>query len=201
MKNFDMDLKKFLILFLPIERKYSRGLRDDQIVITTQDHFKPAVEKIPLFLILDNLRSSFNVGSIFRTADCIGVSHMYLCGYTATPDQSDSIKKTTMGAEKVIPWSTHEETIDVVRKLKADGIPIFALETVEDSKVIFTPGIFPPSGCALILGNERFGIEANILKECDTVVSIPCNGVKNSLNVGVAFGICGYEVLRQWRFQ
>lgn len=84
--------------------------------------------------------------------------------------------------------------------MKEQSFPIFALETVEDSSLVFTPNLFPMSGCALLLGNERFGIEADVLKQCDKVVSIPCWGVKNSLNVGVATGICGYEILRQWKY-
>jgi len=204
MKNLDLSLNHFLGLFLPIERKHSRGLRDDQFIISELDRPTNITEfkKIPLFLILDNLRSGFNVGAIFRTADCLGVSHIYLSGYTSTPDQNNTLEKTTMGADKGVSWSYHKTISEVLKIVKEEkNIPVVALETVADSRVIFTPNLFPPSGCALILGNERFGIEAETLKQCDLIVSIPCGGIKNSLNVGIAFGICGYEILRQWKYQ
>eukprot|EP01126_Amoeba_proteus_P049308 TRINITY_DN575_c0_g1_i2.p1 TRINITY_DN575_c0_g1~~TRINITY_DN575_c0_g1_i2.p1 ORF type:complete len:205 (+),score=43.07 TRINITY_DN575_c0_g1_i2:547-1161(+) len=201
MKNLNMCLDKFLILFLPIERKYNKSLQDDQILVSTEDKLvvreKP---QIPLHVILDNLRSAFNVGSIFRTSECLGVSHIYLCGYTATPDQNSDVRRTTMGTWCSVSWSFHSDICSVISSLKEKKIPVYALETVEDSTPIFTPNFIPESGCAVILGNERYGISLNLLKECDGVLHIPCFGTKNSLNVGVAFGICGYELLRQWKY-
>jgi len=198
MKNLNMGFNHYLGLFLPIERKHSRGLRDDEFIITDADrkNEEQVVNKIPLLLILDNLRSAFNVGAIFRTADCLGVSHIYLCGYTATPSTS-TIEKTTMGAHGHVPWSHHQNLGDVFSELEKKQIPIIALETVMESQQIYN-FLFPKRGCALLLGNERFGIEASILQKCQHIVHIPCNGTKNSLNVGVAMGVAGYEILRQW---
>jgi len=198
MKNLDLDLKHFLGLFLPIERKYSRGLRDDEFIITDTDgqNTEKITKKIPLFLILDNLRSAFNVGAIFRTADCVGVSHLFLCGYTATPE-TPLIQKTTMGAHGNMSWSHHQNIGDVITELESKKTPIIALETVTGSQIIYKFE-FPKTGCALLLGNERFGLEATLLKRCTSIVHIPCHGSKNSLNVAVTTGIAAYEVLRQW---
>ncbi|KAL6064475.1 TrmH family RNA methyltransferase [Balamuthia mandrillaris] len=271
-------LKHFLGLFLPIERKHTRGLRDDEFLITRDDHRETGGEaaanyskqSIPLTLVLDNIRSAFNVGSIFRTAECLGVQKIYLCGYTATPEEGKATQRTTMNAHHHVRWEWRQHVKEVVQELKRGeeggdaaggkggrGMPIIALETVKDQPTIFDFSFPPPFvkklkeegeeeeeekgeqkaskkikkngvkrkrenadqeedqeerkepehmeeeeeevGCALILGNERHGIESDLLAMCDAVVSIPCRGVKNSLNVGVAFGICGYEILRQWQ--
>eukprot|EP01129_Flabellula_baltica_P012353 TRINITY_DN5571_c0_g1_i1.p1 TRINITY_DN5571_c0_g1~~TRINITY_DN5571_c0_g1_i1.p1 ORF type:complete len:123 (+),score=22.38 TRINITY_DN5571_c0_g1_i1:611-979(+) len=119
-----------------------------------------------------------------------------LCGYTATPD-SDKTARTTMGAHEYVKWSTYQRVEDALTELKEKGIAVYALETVEEAVNIYDQP-FPKGGCALLLGNERYGIEANVLSLCDGIVSIPCRGVKNSLNVGVAFGIATFEITRQW---
>lgn len=201
MKNVHKgNLENFMLLFLPIERKYSKGLQDCDIVIMEKDLPLPQQTlPIKVGVILDNLRSSFNVGSIFRTSDCIGVSHVYLCGYTATPSEDNKdLVKTTMGTHESIPWSYHKNIHDLVKELKASGNTIIALETVKDSKSLFERDFLTlQKGVCIILGNERCGISENLLKECDQIISIPCIGRKNSLNVGVSFGVIGYELFRQ----
>jgi len=158
--------------------------------------------KKELFLILHDIRSAYNVGAIFRTADGAGVSKIYLSGYTPIPSdenkshktQADKmIEKTALGAEKSIPWEKCEDLEKLLEKLKKDKINIVALEKNDgatDIKKYKTK--FP---MALILGNEVKGVPLDILQKCDAVVSIPMRGQKESLNVSVAAGIAMYEIL------
>lgn len=201
MKTLDFDLSHFLKMALPVERKHSRGLKDHEFMVETDDREATASDaagaKLPLTVVLDNLRSAFNVGSVFRTSECLGVSRIYLCGYTATPEDEHT-KKSSMGTHKFVDWEWRRGTLETIRELKSQGVTVIALETVR-GKPLAHDFCFPRSGCALVLGNERHGLEADVLAECDEVVQLPCTGVKNSLNVACAFGMCCYEVVRQWR--
>merc|ERR1712032_719178 len=125
-------------------------------------------------------------------------SKLYLCGYTATPDEhKGQTGRAAMGADANVPWTSEKKTCDAVKSLLDAGVPVFALETVADAVSVHEFKF--PSPCALLLGNERHGIEADLLALCTGTVRIPCVGIKNSLNVGVAFAVCAYEVARQWR--
>ncbi len=148
-------------------------------------------------IIVDNLRSAFNVGSIFRTSECLfgPVASIVLTGYTATPEDT-ATRKSAMGMDQVVPWSWVQTVDEAISDAKAQGLTVVALETVEGSPVVHD-FVFPRK-CALLLGNERHGLEARHINLCDATVQIPCRGVKNSLNVGTAFGICAYEMTRQW---
>lgn len=156
-----------------------------------------------LFLILHDIRSAYNVGAIFRTADGAGVSKIYLTGYTPCPPdknklrktQADKmIEKTALGAEKTIAWEKYENLENLLKELKKEKIEIIALEKTKNSADIkkFKPS-FP---AALILGNEVDGVPRAVLKKCDAIVSIPMRGKKESLNVSVAAGIAMYELLK-----
>lgn len=155
-----------------------------------------------LFLILHDIRSAYNVGAIFRTADGSGVSKIFLSGYTPTPvDESKlnksradkMIEKTALGAEQSVAWEKCEDLENLIEKLKEENFSIVALEKNKDSIDIRKfEKKFP---MALILGNEVEGVEQRILQKCDAVVSIPMRGKKESLNVSVAAGIAMYEVL------
>ena len=187
-------IREFMEFTVPLEQRLGQELTDYDIL--QQDGSRSIIKKQPLYLVLDNLRSSFNVGSIFRTAECFGVSKIMVCGYTATPENPKVIK-TAMGTTEFLEWqhfSTTEEAIDF---LKGKGAAIFALETTSNarniSEVIFT------KPAALLLGNEALGISKEILDLADVVVSIPLGGWKNSLNVGVTAAIACYEVSRQWK--
>jgi len=131
------------------------------------------------------------VGSLFRTSDGFGVKKIYLCGYTGTPPRN-MISKTALGAENSIEWEKYRQTLALVRKLKKQGVKIIALETVKKSKPLhkFKPK-FP---LALIIGNEVDGINKNILKEADQIISIPMQGIKESLNVSVAAGVALFHI-------
>jgi 23S rRNA (guanosine2251-2'-O)-methyltransferase len=162
----------------------------------------PKIMQKKLFLILHDIRSAYNVGAIFRTADGAGVSKIYLSGYTPCPpdskkiyktDADKMIEKTALGAEKNVPWEKCENLEKILEKIRKEKIKIVALEKTDGAKDIkkFKPH-FPT---ALILGNEVEGIPNKILEKCDAVVSIPMRGKKESLNVSVAAGIAMYEIL------
>jgi tRNA G18 (ribose-2'-O)-methylase SpoU len=160
------------------------------------------VNKRELFIILHDIRSAYNVGAVFRTADGAGAAGVYLTGYTPSPGSSRKIyktkaekmiEKTALGAEKSVFWERHGEIEVLFKKLREKKINIAALEQAENAVNIkrFKPK-FP---LALVLGNEIKGIPEKILKKCDKVVSIPMRGRKESLNVSVAAGIAMYEIL------
>ncbi len=141
-----------------------------------------------MFLILHNIRSAYNVGSMFRTADAVGIEKIYLCGYTPTPSQ-----KTALGAEATVPWEQHGQTWRLLKKLKSDGVHITAIEQYKYSTDLFC--YRPPSGpLALMVGHERKGLSSTILRYVDDILEIPMHGKKESLNVSVATGIALYEL-------
>jgi tRNA G18 (ribose-2'-O)-methylase SpoU len=190
-----MSLKHFLGIVLPIERQHTRGIRDEDFCIKEGDEPQAQQERIPLTLVLDNIRSAFNVGSIFRTAECLGVEKIYLCGYTPTPDDLKT-KKTAMGCDSYMPWQWQQRTSDVLSRLGSEGITVIGVETVAAAPYHYSFDF--PKPCALLFGNERHGLDAAVLSQTRHMIRIPVFGVKNSLNIGVALGICGYEVRRQW---
>ncbi len=187
---------QFMSLVAPIERAYGRGVTDAEISARSADREEAAAEKLPLVLIVDNLRSAFNVGSIFRIAECFGVAHLYLCGYTATPEQ-EKLQKSAMGTSELVSWSWHARAVEVLEDLKHKGYHLYALET-SDSAVSLDAFAFPKENTALIFGNERYGLESDLLRLCEAVVEIPCQGRKNSLNVAVSLGVAVHEWRRQY---
>lgn len=191
-----IDLRDFLAITVALEQKLGSDLKDDDFLIFQKDEEKPDHKSIPLYLILDNLRSSFNVGSIFRIAECFGIEEILPGGYTATPENK-KVQKTAMGTDKIVKWRYFEQTAEAIEFLKEKNIPIFALETTSHAKSIYD--IKFPKPVALLFGNEALGISKEILHIVDDIVQIPVSGWKNSLNVGVTAGICCYEVSRQWK--
>ena len=188
--------REFLTLAVPIEQEFGKNRKDDEFIILKDDEHPKEKAVIPLYLILDDLRSAFNVGSIIRSAECFGVSQIYLCGYTPTPENI-KVQKTVMGTDEYIKWSVHSSVEQVIKELKKDGFTIYALETTTHSKDITKTEFKQP--CALILGNEALGISKETLKLADKIIQIPLSGWKNSLNVGVCTAICCYEISRQWK--
>ena len=191
-----LSKREFLTLTVPIEQEFGKNRIDDEFVILKGDKNPVQRENIPLILILDNLRSAFNVGSIFRTAECFGVSHIYLCGYTPTPENK-KVQKTAMGTSEYVEWSTHLSIETLLDEMKEDGFTIYAVETTSNAKDLSQTSF--KKKCALILGNEALGISEKTLKLADEIVQIPLSGWKNSLNVGVCAAICCYEISRQWK--
>lgn len=153
------------------------------------------MKKRRLVVISHNIRSCYNVGSIFRTADALGIEKVYLGGYTPRPDQHSSISKTALGAEKFVKWEANWHTHLIIKKLKEEGFKIVALEQTNRSVDI---GKYKPTfPLALLLGNEVKGLSKSILAKVDDVVEIPMLGEKESLNVSVAFGIASFRMLNQ----
>jgi 23S rRNA (guanosine2251-2'-O)-methyltransferase len=148
----------------------------------------------PMAALLDNIRSVFNVGAIFRTADGAGFSQLYLCGITPTPAENATLAKTALGAEKHIPWEQHHNALLLAEALKQSGHTLWALENLRDARPIFQfqqePN--PNLKSVLIIGSERSGIDPELLSLCDQKFTLPMLGEKDSLNVAIAFGIAAY---------
>lgn len=154
--------------------------------------------KIPLVVVLDNIRSMHNVGSVFRTADAFAVEKIYLCGITATPPHKE-IEKTALGATETVAWEHFSDGVGLLGRLKKDGYTILAVEQT-DSPTLLTSFSFEPIGkYAVIMGNEVFGVDDQLLALCDGAIEIPQVGVKHSLNVAVASAIVIWEAFRQWQ--
>lgn len=143
-------------------------------------------DRIPLYIVADNVRSAFNMGGIFRTADFFGASKVILCGYSPTPE-NQQVKKTALGADSSVEWEHCADVREKIAALKAEGVKVYALETAEGAVDISKWKMSLPA--ALILGNERFGLDPDILAMADSVVEIPSHGLKNSLNVVSALAV------------
>jgi 23S rRNA (guanosine2251-2'-O)-methyltransferase len=157
------------------------------------------LESLHLDAMLDNIRSTWNVGSIFRTADGTGIRRIYLCGITPTPD-NPKVGKTALGAELIIPWERTNNGVELATKLKVQGYRLWALEDIPGSELLFD--VFDESGdvsTVLIVGNEVCGVDPGIIDMCDKVISIPMLGEKRSYNVAVAFGMAASFLLYRQR--
>ena len=152
------------------------------------------IERHPIYVVLDNIRSVYNVGSIFRTSDAALITKLYLCGYTPHPPRKD-IEKTALGAIESVPWEYRENAGEVIKELKSEDVQIVALEITDESipYYSFKPQKFP---VCLVVGNEITGISEDVLSLCDVSVEIPQFGYKHSLNVAVAYGIAVFELVR-----
>ncbi len=171
--------------------------KDNQIPIRTRDgspEQDPAAtaRAQQIIVIADNLRSVFNVGSIFRTSECLALAGIYLCGISPTP-QHPNMEKTAMGTSSLVPWQYFANTADAIHRAQLQGYTVYALETAENATSVFEATISFP--IAIVLGNESLGISPETLQLCDKIIDLPVLGWKNSLNVGVAFSICAYQIV------
>lgn len=150
--------------------------------------------KRPFLLILDNIRSAYNVGAIFRTADGIGVKKLYLCGITPTPKTTGAVGKTALCAENTISWEYHPNGVTVARVFKDQGYNLIALERTAAAQLIndYHPDPSDQRTTVLVIGNEKAGVDPGIIEVCDRVIALPMMGEKASLNVAVAFGAAAY---------
>lgn len=158
------------------------------------EEFKQS-HKIPIIVVLENVRSAYNVGSVFRTADAFLLEGIYICGYTAYPPHKE-IKKTALGAEETVRWQYYKNTADAIEKLKEEGYKIYAIEQAENSLVLQTVSFTPEEKVAVVLGNEVTGVEQTTIEKCDACIEIPQLGMKHSLNVSVAAGVVLWELIR-----
>jgi len=163
----------------------------------TVDEFKKA-EKTPLAVVLDNVRSALNVGSVFRTCDAFRIEKIILGGITACPPNNE-IRKTAIGAEQSVEWEYAKDTVSAVENLKAQGYTIIAIEQADQSIMIDNLSSVQISKAALVFGNEVKGVDDRIMDICDICVEIPQYGTKHSLNVSVSAGIAIWEFFKKMK--
>lgn len=150
-------------------------------------------EKLPLVVVLDNVRSQHNIGAVFRTADAFRLQGVYLCGICCCPPNQE-IHKTALGAEQTVDWRYFEQTEEAVNSLKKDGFTVFAVEQVHNSITIQQLDLKKGGKYAVVFGHEVFGVQQEVVDKCDACVEIPQYGTKHSLNVSVTAGILMYEL-------
>lgn len=165
----------------------------DELGRMSVDEFRQS-EKNPILIVLDNIRSMHNVGSVFRTADAFLTEGICLCGYTPQPPHRD-IHKTALGATETVDWLYFSTTMEAVTTLKERGYKLFAIEQAEGS-VSLEKFTHPNEKIALVFGNEVEGVDSEVLKLCDGCIEIPQLGMKHSLNISVAAGIVLWEMVR-----
>jgi tRNA G18 (ribose-2'-O)-methylase SpoU len=172
----------------------SRKLLNEELQRLPVDAYRE-VEKLPVAVVLDNVRSQHNTGAVFRTCDAFRVGRVFLCGITATPPHRE-IHKTALGAEESVAWEYAGETVDVVRRLRAEGYVVVAVEQAEGSRSL--DGYVAEKGRAhaFVFGNEARGVTQEVVDCCDYCLEIPQYGTKHSLNVSVAAGIVLWQALR-----
>ncbi|MFH6602327.1 RNA methyltransferase [Maribacter algicola] len=164
-----------------------RKLKNEELDRLSIDQFKN-VEKIPLTIVLDNVRSLNNIGSVFRTADAFLIEKIYLCGITATPPNKD-IRKTALGATESVVWAYAEDTLQLVQRLKLEGKTTLAIEQAEGATMLNDFKIEKGRSYVLIFGNEVKGVQQEVVDLCDGVIEIPQFGTKHSLNISVSVGV------------
>lgn len=172
-----------------------RKLKNRELNRLSVDEYKNT-NKTPLVVVLDNIRSCNNIGSVFRTSDALLVKKIYLCGITATPPNND-IRKTALDAEKSVEWEYFEHTEDVVKKLKNEGYTVYAIEQVENSILLPNYQPKPNEKPALVFGNEVKGVKQTVVDICNGSIEIPQYGTKHSFNISVSAGIVLWDVFQK----
>jgi tRNA G18 (ribose-2'-O)-methylase SpoU len=173
---------------------------NDNLIVRNRDRSIPIevyarLPRLPITVVLENLRSSFNVGAIFRSCECARIEKLITCGITAHPPD-EKVIKTSMGTCEFVPHE-HVETVgEAIEQVQAEGVPVVALETTSKSVSIYQTKFARP--VCLLLGNEAQGLSQEVLQAADLILEIPLLGYKNSLNVSVALGVTLFEILRQW---
>ncbi|GMN10731.1 RNA methyltransferase [Croceitalea sp. MTPC9] len=168
-----------------------RKLANDELERLDIEEFKNAV-KTPLILILDNIRSLNNIGSVFRTADAFLIEKIYLCGITAKPPHKD-IHKTALGATDSVDWEYRESTHELIKELKTDGIKVIAVEQTENATMLNNFKVVKHETYALVFGNEVKGVSQDVVSDSDLVIEIPQFGTKHSLNISVSTGVVVWD--------
>jgi tRNA G18 (ribose-2'-O)-methylase SpoU len=169
-----------------------RKLKNEELDRLEVSEFK-AAKKTPIIIILDNIRSLNNIGSVFRTSDAFLIEKIYLCGITAQPPHND-IRKTALGSTETVDWEYIENTIDLVKKLKAESIKVVSIEQAENATML---NDFKPqsnSKYAFVFGNEVKGVSQDVVNASDIVIEIPQYGTKHSLNISVSCGVVVWDV-------
>lgn len=168
-----------------------RKLKNEELDRLSVEEYKSA-EKSNLILILDNIRSLNNIGSVFRTADAFRIQKIFLCGITAKPPHRD-IQKTALGATDSVEWAYEKETKDVLEKLKSKGVNILSIEQADKSCMLQDYKFNPNKTYAMVFGHEVQGVQQSIIDKSDAVIEIPQFGTKHSVNISVSVGICCWQ--------
>lgn len=168
-----------------------RKLKITELNRISVEAFKEA-DKLPLVVVLDNVRSLHNIGSVFRTSDAFKVECIYLCGITAVPPHAE-IHKTALGAEFTVDWKYMKNTVDAVEELKNQGYIVFSIEQAEGSTMLDQWKLDRTKKYAIVFGNEVKGVDQEVINHCDGCIEIPQYGTKHSLNVSVTAGIVIYQ--------
>lgn len=169
-----------------------RKLKNSELDRLEVSEFKQA-KKSPIIIVLDNIRSLNNIGSVFRTSDAFLIEKIYLCGITAQPPHND-IRKTALGSTETVDWEYAEKTIDVITKLKSNNVKICSIEQAENASMLndFRPQ--PETKYAFVFGNEVKGVAQDVVNISDVVIEIPQYGTKHSLNISVSCGVVIWDV-------
>ncbi|QOI96900.1 MAG: RNA methyltransferase [Flammeovirgaceae bacterium] len=175
-----------------------KKLKLEELGRISVDQFKDA-EKLPVCIVLDNIRSLHNVGSAFRTADAFRIEKIYLTGITGTPPHRE-IHKTALGATESVDWEYAEKPEEAVRKLKSRGYTIVAIEQTTASQPLHQSSFVPDDRLCLVFGNEINGVSEPVIELADAAIEIPQAGTKHSLNVSVCLGIVVWELVRKLKF-
>lgn len=175
-----------------------RKLENKELERKSIADFKEA-NKTPIIIILDDIRSLHNIGSVFRTADAFLIEKIYLCGITAIPPNKE-IHKTALGATETVDWEYHKDVLTVIDNLKKDTISVFAIEQVENASFLQDFKIEKNKKYALVFGNEVFGVAQSAIEVCDGTIEIPQLGTKHSLNVSVTAGIVVWDLFQKLNY-
>ena len=167
----------------------------DELNRKSADDFRQA-DKMPVIAVLENVRSAYNVGSVFRTADAFLLQGIYICGYTARPPHKE-IKKTALGSEDTVSWAHFANAAAAIEQLRADGYKVYAVEQAVGSIHLQDFNRQAADKTALVFGNEVTGVEQSTILLCDGCIEIPQGGTKHSLNIATAAGIVLWEMVRQ----
>ena len=174
-----------------------RKLKITELNRISTEEFKEA-KKLPLIVVLDNVRSQYNVGSVFRTSDAFRVEAIYLCGISATPPHQE-IHKTALGAEDTVDWKYFKDTTVAINELKSEGYFIYSIEQVEGSMMLENLQLDTTKKYAVVLGNEVKGVQQEVVNLSDGCIEIPQYGTKHSLNVSTTAGIVIWDFFKQMK--
>lgn len=173
----------------------NRKLKNEELNRISVDEFKTA-QKTPVIIVLDNIRSLNNIGSVFRTADAFLIESVYLCGITAQPPHRE-IQKTALGATETVKWKHFNSTSEAIKELKDNNYKIAAIEQAKNSIMLDQFSLIKNEKLAVIFGNEVKGVEQESINLSDVVIEIPQYGTKHSLNISVSVGIIIWEIYRK----
>jgi 23S rRNA (guanosine2251-2'-O)-methyltransferase len=174
-----------------------RKLKNSELNRLSIDEFKQ-VKKLPIIVVLDNIRSLNNIGSVFRTSDAFLLEKIYLCGITAQPPHKD-INKTALGATESVDWEHMDNTVDCVTKLQSEGYYCLAIEQAQNSVMLNEFDASKHPKIAVFFGNEVKGVQQEVIDQCDNCIEIPQLGTKHSLNISVSAGVVLWELFRGFR--